>query len=206
MELKNQDIKLENIKKIYNKKIVLDIKEISISCGEVTYITGENGAGKSTLLNIIAKLDTDYSGIISGNFDSNQISLVDANPYMLKGSVYSNIKYPLEIRGNYSKEDMKKRIDQLTDKFGITLLKEKKASKLSSGETQKVAILRALSFEPKLLLLDEPTSNLDKVAKLELIEILKEYKKKGNTIIIVTHDYEFFRNLEGKKIEIEKLV
>ncbi len=65
--------------------------------------------------------------------------------------------------------------------------------------------MRALSFSPKLLMLDEPTANLDKEAKLELIDILKKYNEQGNTIIIVTHDHNFFENLKGEKIVLEKL-
>ncbi len=197
-----KDIRIKDLKKKFNRKDILNIPELTFRNGEITYLLGENGAGKSTLLNILAKVDKDYRGRIDDSFTAEEISLVDANPYMLKGDVYKNIAYPLKIR---KREDIEKSMTALLDIFNLKTLKNKEASKLSSGETQKVAIVRALSFSPKLLMLDEPTANLDKSAKLELIDILKEYNRQGNTIIVVTHDHSFFENLKGEKIVLEKL-
>jgi len=197
-----KDIKIKNLKKYFNRKDILNISELTFRNGGISYLLGENGAGKSTLLNILAKIDKDYQGRIDDPFTENEISLVDANPYMLKGDVYKNIAYPLKIR---KRENIDKSMTALLDIFNLNALKNKEASKLSSGETQKVAIVRALSFSPKLLMLDEPTANLDKSAKLELIDILKKYNQQGNTIIVVTHDHSFFENLKGEKIVLEKL-
>jgi tungstate transport system ATP-binding protein len=197
-------IEIKNLKKKFGKKEILNIERLNFKIGETTYLLGENGAGKSTLLNILAKIDLEYLGNIENIFLREEISLVDANPYMLKGDVYDNIAYPLKIR---KIDNIDERVEKLLKKFDLERLKDKVASKLSSGETQKVAIVRALSYEPKLLLLDEPTANLDKDAKLELIEILRDYKKNGTTttIIIVTHDHDFFENLKGEKIILNKI-
>ncbi|MEI6857356.1 ATP-binding cassette domain-containing protein [Psychrilyobacter sp.] len=197
-----KDIKIRNLKKKYDKKNILDIPELIFKNGKISYLLGENGAGKSTLLNILAKIDNDYRGKVEDPFTQDEISLVDANPYMLKGNVYKNIAYPLKIR---KRKDINESMVALLDIFNLNVLKNKEASKLSSGETQKVAIVRALSFSPKLLILDEPTANLDKSARLELIDILKKYNQEGNTIIVVTHDHSFFENLKGEKIILEKL-
>ncbi len=197
-----KDIKIKNLKKFFNRKDVLNISELTFKNGGVSYLLGENGAGKSTLLNILAKIDKEYQGKIDDSFVEKDVSLVDANPYMLKGDVYKNIAYPLKIR---RRKNIDKSMGDLLEIFNLKELKNKEASKLSSGETQKVAIVRALSFSPKLLMLDEPTANLDKEAKLELIDILKKYNEQGNTIIIVTHDHNFFENLKGEKIVLEKL-
>ena len=197
-----KDIKIRGLKKNFNRKEVLNIPELTFKNGGISYLLGENGAGKSTLLNILAKVDREYQGKIEDSFIDDEISLVDANPYMLKGDVYKNIAYPLKIR---KREGIDESMSALLDIFNLNTLKDKEASKLSSGETQKVAIVRALSFSPKLLMLDEPTANLDKSAKLELIDILKNYNQQGNTIIVVTHDHSFFENLEGEKIVLEKL-
>lgn len=197
-----KDIKIRGLKKNFNRKEVLNIPELTFKNGGISYLLGENGAGKSTLLNILAKVDREYQGKIEDSFIDDEISLVDANPYMLKGDVYKNIAYPLKIR---KRANIDKSMSALLDIFNLNTLKDKEASKLSSGETQKVAIVRALSFSPKLLMLDEPTANLDKSAKLELIDILKNYNQQGNTIIVVTHDHSFFENLEGEKIVLEKL-
>jgi tungstate transport system ATP-binding protein len=196
------DIKIRDLKKNFNKKKILDISELTFKNKEISYLLGENGAGKSTLLNILARIDKDYQGKIHDSFAVDEISLVDANPYMLKGDVYKNISYPLKIR---KIKDIDKSMSALLNIFDLNKLKNKEASKLSSGETQKVAIVRAISFSPKLLMLDEPTANLDKSAKLELIEILKKYNEQGNTIIVVTHDHSFFENLKGEKIILKKL-
>jgi len=197
-----EDIKIRELKKCFNEKNILNIPKLNFKKGKITYLVGENGAGKSTLLNILAKVDKDYKGEIHNVIKREEISLVDANPYILKGDVYKNIAYPLKIR---KIKDINKKMKMLLEIFNLKKLKNKEASKLSSGETQKVAIVRALSFSPKLLLLDEPTSNLDRVAKIELIDILKKYNEEGNTIIIVTHDHNFFENLNGEKIVLEKL-
>ena len=197
-----KDIKIKNLKKCFNRKKILNISKLTFKNGGITYLLGENGAGKSTLLNILAKIDKDYQGKIHDSFLEKEISLVDANPYMLKGDVYKNIAYPLKIR---KRKDIDHNMTVLLDIFNLKALKNKEASKLSSGETQKVAIVRALSFSPKLLMLDEPTANLDQAAKEELIDILKSYNQRGNTIIIVTHDHNFFENLKGEKIVLEKL-
>jgi len=197
-----KDIKIINLKKNFNGKKILNIPELIFKNKDISYLLGENGAGKSTLLNILARIDKEYQGRIEDSFLSDEISLVDANPYMLKGNVYKNIEYPLKIR---KIKNIDKKMTTLLDIFNLNKLKNKEASKLSSGETQKVAIVRAMSFSPKLLMLDEPTANLDKLAKLELIEILRRYNEEGNTIIVVTHDHSFFENLKGKKIILEKL-
>lgn len=197
-----KDIKIKDLKKNFNKKKILNISKLIFKYGEISYLLGENGAGKSTLLNILARIDKDYQGRVDDSFKLDEISLVDANPYMLKGDVYRNISYPLKIR---KIKNIEKCMIDLLNIFDLNTLKNKEASKLSSGETQKVAIVRALSFSPKLLMLDEPTANLDKAAKFELIEILKKYNEQGNTIIVVTHDHSFFENLKGTKIILEKL-
>jgi tungstate transport system ATP-binding protein len=197
---------MKNMRKTFlgGKVVANDDITLNILKGEKHAIVGENGAGKSTLLNILAKIDLEYLGNMENIFLREEISLVDANPYMLKGDVYDNIAYPLKIR---KIDNIDERVEKLLKKFDLERLKDKVASKLSSGETQKVAIVRALSYEPKLLLLDEPTANLDKDAKLELIEILRDYKKNGTTttIIIVTHDHDFFENLKGEKIILDKI-
>jgi len=131
--------------------------ELTFRNSEISYLIGENGAGKSTLLNILARIDKNYQGGIDDSFAVDEISLVDANPYMLKGDVYKNIVYPLKIR---KRENIEESMTTLLDIFNLNTLKNKEASKLSSGETQKVAIVRALSFSPKLLMLDEPTANI----------------------------------------------
>lgn len=189
-------ISLSNIKKIYNEKQVLDIDLLEIEKGKITGIIGPNGSGKSTLLNIIAGLDEKYLGTIT--YDQkvinreiyNKMTLVSQKPYLFRRKVYYNIEYPLRVR-NINKADIKKKVNEIIDRLEINELKEKKAHLLSGGESQKVSLARALVFEPKLLLLDEPTSNIDpesiKVLEREILRFNKETKA---TVIIVTHNLE----------------
>jgi tungstate transport system ATP-binding protein len=115
-----KDIKIKNLKKHFNRKDILNISELTFKNGGISYLLGENGAGKSTLLNILAKIDKDYQGKIHDSFSEKEISLVDANPYMLKGDVYKNIVYPLKIR---KRKDIDQNMRVLLDIFNLKALK-----------------------------------------------------------------------------------
>ncbi|WIV13885.1 ATP-binding cassette domain-containing protein [Proteiniborus sp. MB09-C3] len=200
---------LNNIKKYYNEKLVLVIEMLEIEKGKITGIIGPNGSGKSTLLNIIGGLDEDYLGTIA--YDpkvTNQkpydtMTLVSQKPYLFKRKVYENIEYPLKIR-NINKADMKKKVNRIISRLELEDLKEKKAHLLSGGESQKVSLARALVFEPELLLLDEPTSNIDPESiKILEREIVRFNKETGATIIIVTHNLEQSNRICDRIIYLE---
>lgn len=189
-------VSLNNIKKYYDEKLVLDIERLEIEKGKITGIIGPNGSGKSTLLNIIAGLDRSYSGTVT--YDQqvinktiySKMTLVSQKPYLFRRKVYDNIGYPLKIR-NVNKAEMKKRISEVIDRLEIEELKDKKAHLLSGGESQKVSLARALVFKPELLLLDEPTSNIDPESiKILEREVVNFNRETGATIIIVTHNLE----------------
>ena len=187
---------IDNLTKKYGKKTVLDIKSLTIEKEKITCITGPNGCGKSTLLNIIAGLDDEFSGDISYNGQAlsrgevENMTYVFQKPYLFKRSVLENIAYPLKLRG-LSHEQRNKRAMEMMVRFEIEDLKDERADLLSGGESQKVALARALVFEPKLLLLDEPTSSIDpdSIQVMER-EILDFNKKTQATIVIVTHNMD----------------
>ena len=187
---------IDNLTKKYGKKTVLDIKSLTIEKEKITCITGPNGCGKSTLLNIIAGLDDEFSGDISYNGQAlsrgevENMTYVFQKPYLFKRSVLENIAYPLKLRG-LSHEQRDKRAMEMMVRFEIEGLKDERADLLSGGESQKVALARALVFEPKLLLLDEPTSSIDpdSIQVMER-EILDFNKKTQATIVIVTHNMD----------------
>lgn len=203
------EIKLTNIRKQYADKIVLDIKELSIEEGKITGFIGPNGAGKSTLLSIMAGLDKGYLGDINynGQMISNEIykkmTFVTQKPYLFRRSVFENIAYPLKLR-NISKEKIRLLTEDIMTRLGIYNLRNKKAHLLSGGESQKVSLARALIFEPELLFLDEPTSNIDPESiKVMEREIQRFNKEKEATIVIVTHNIEQAKRLCDEIIYLE---
>ncbi len=186
-------LQIDNLSKSYGDRKVLDIDALTIKSGLITGITGPNGCGKSTLLNIISGLDDEFSGRITYNNQSlnskitENMTYVFQKPYLFKRSVYENIAYPLKLR-KISLKEIDKRVVSIIKAFEIEDLKDKRADRLSGGESQKVALARGMVFEPDLLLLDEPTSNIDpdSIGIMER-EILNFNKNRNSTIIIVTH-------------------
>lgn len=214
-------IELNNIKRVFGKKIALNDVSFKIYEGDFVVIKGESGSGKSTLLNILGRLDIQTSGIYkfddvivdeinSSYFRNKNIGFVFQSYNLINGlSVKDNLMVPYIYSKNY---DYNKYINNLNcySKFlGIFDLLNNNVSDLSGGEKQRVGILRALMLEPSLILADEPTGNLDPLNKKLIVDIFlrlnKEYKK---TILVVTHDNAFdmianrhFRLCEGKSYE-----
>jgi len=188
------NILLRDVLKKYNNKIVLDIKEFMFQSGKIYGIIGPNGAGKSTMLKIIAQLEDKNRGNIfidNKNVDKEimmKMTYLTQKPYLFNTSVFNNIAYPLKFR-KYNKVDIKKKVNDIMEAFKITHLSEQSALSLSGGEGQKVALARALVFEPELLLLDEPTSAIDpnSTEHIEKI-IIKSNRENNTTILFVTHN------------------
>ena len=189
------ELLLKNLVKEYKDRRVLDIPNGKILTGSRTAIVGANGAGKSTLLNIVAGLDIQHEGSVfygekRKSFEevSNQITMVFQKPYLLSTTVEKNITFPMKIRG-FSDEDQEKRVSLLCDELNLSHLRKQKSWKLSGGEIQKVALGRALGFSPNLLILDEPTANIDPATTGEIERMLfKINREEGTTILFVTHN------------------
>lgn len=185
-------ILLRLLKKSFGERSVLDIDSGEIKHGSRTAVIGPNGAGKSTLLNIMAGILKPTCGNIyydgSKEFPGTNISLVFQEPYLISSTVEKNIAYPLKIRG-FSKEDILTRTNLLMEELNIHKIKKQRPWNLSGGEKQKVALARALSFKPELLLLDEPTANIDPHTTAEIEKMLVEIGEKEDiTIVTVTHN------------------
>ena len=203
------EVSIKNLKKLYSDKLVLDIDNLTMEKGKITGIIGPNGSGKSTLLNIVAGLDREFSGIVKYDQKSinkeiyKEMTLVTQKPYLFRREVYENIEYPLRIRG-VKKGEIKRRVKDIIERFEIEELKDKKAHLLSGGESQKVSLARALVFEPRLLLLDEPTSNIDPESiKIMEREILKYNRETKGTVLIVTHNIEQSKRLCDNIVYLE---
>ena len=193
------------------KGISLEVEE-----GEFLAIMGASGSGKSTLLNIIGFLDKPDSGIyiLDGQevsqltkkelayLRNRKIGFVFQAFYLVPwATALENVLLPLLYRGKINKEDEKKAVE-LLKRLGLEKRINAKPNELSGGEQQRVAIARALITNPKLLLADEPTGNLDSKSSQEVMNIFKELNENGITIIMVTHDPEIADF--AKKIKIIK--
>ncbi len=203
----NLVIEMKNINKVYkmgsSEYSVLSDVNLNIEKGEFVSIVGPSGAGKSTLMNIIGCLDVPTSGeyILDGedtNCNDNKLSeirnrkigFIFQNYNLLpKMNVLGNVELPLIYQGLSNKEMKEKALKSL-ERVGLISHIKHKPAELSGGQKQRVAIARALATEPELLLADEPTGALDSKTGKEVIEMLKELNKEGNTIVLITHDNE----------------
>ena len=198
-------IKLHNIKKIFRteeietwalREVSLEVKE-----GEFVAIMGPSGCGKSTLLNILGLLDNPTEG--SYTLNGRDVSTLKENERtdIRKGvigfvfqsfnlidelNVYENIELPLLYMGVPAKK-RKERIKAVMDRMAISHRRKHFPNQLSGGQQQRVAIARAVLSNPKLILADEPTGNLDSTNGREVMELLSRLHREGTTIIMVTH-------------------
>ena len=200
-------LKIRNLKKIYNGRTVLDIKNLNFQKRKIYAIIGPNGSGKTTLLNILNLLEKPDEGQISfynreitNKSNSNilesrrRMTLVNQDPFLFHSTVYDNIAYGLKIRSIPS-EVQKSRIRNALNIVGLSSYKDRRANQLSGGEAQRVVIARALVIEPEVLFLDEPTANIDQ-KHVDVVErmIKKINKEIKTTVIFTTHDlYQAYR-------------
>lgn len=204
-------IELKNIVKKYeiNKNnTITALKDINLSIkeGELVVLKGASGSGKSTILSLIAALSKPTSGEVivdekrvsklpdnfASDFRRDNIGFIFQKYNLINTlSVKENVILPL-VPLNLGAEDVSKRLQQVLEMFHIPHKEEFIVKNLSGGEQQRVAIARANINDPKIILADEPTANLDEKLSLSFIEILKELKARGKTIIVATHDPLFF--------------
>lgn len=193
-------IELSNINKSFDKRIILSNVSLSIRANEFVCITGESGVGKTTLLNIIGLLYKPDSGEVNlngkVNFSKRDILRLRRQffgyifqDYLLM--IDKTVEENINISKNRNKQWTKKDTNEIIEKVGLDhSYLNRKVSYLSGGEQQKVAIARMMLKPFELVLADEPTGNLDYKNKRDIIEIFKDIKKAGKTIICVTHDKE----------------
>ncbi len=194
-----EEVVLENVDKAYGKVKALDKVSIEVMRGELFTLLGPSGCGKTTTLRVIAGFEIPDSGrVYIDGVDvtfkkpyERSTAMVFQNyalwPHM---SVFDNIAYGLKLRG-YSEAEIKRRVGWVLELLDLKGLEKRYPLQLSGGQQQRVALARALVVEPKVLLLDEPLSNLDARLRLRVREeIVSLQKKLGITTIYVTHDQE----------------
>lgn len=219
--MKDKLIKVENLTKIYKTGTVetkaLNNISFTIQEGEFAAVIGRSGCGKSTLLHILGGMDKptngfylfngikvmDLKGYSLARFRNQQIGFVFQGFYLMNEmNAEENVALPLGY-ANVNKRERKRRALELLDAVGLKEKAKHKPSELSGGEQQRVAIARAVAGNPKVLLADEPTGNLDEENSKKIMKLLKELNEKGLTIIMVTHDMELSKKA-GRIIRIKE--
>lgn len=214
---------IEGLTKTYGPRTVLHIPALTVRQGEVLGIVGPSGAGKSTLLRLMALLEPPTDGALrlypddderavtyaTANVeDRRHLAMVFQRPALLSRSVRANVAYGLRVRGSRNGDAS---IDAALERVSLRHLEDAHPRTLSGGEMQRVAVARALVVEPHVLLLDEPTANLDPT-NVRIIEdlIREQHKTAGTAIALVTHNIFQARRLatrvafllEGELIEV----
>ena len=181
-------IKTINLQKIFKTEEVetwaLNNVSIEVKQGEFVAIMGPSGCGKSTLLNILGLLDNPTGGEYYLN--GMEVSKYTESQRTNLRNVYENIELPLLYMG-ISASERKKRVETAMERMAITHRSKHFPQQLSGGQQQRVAIARAVVANPKLILADEPTGNLDSKNGKEVMGLLSELNKEGTTIVMVTH-------------------
>lgn len=209
-----------NLCKVYEmgdaKVEVLKDVNLEVEKAKFVAISGPSGSGKTTLLNIVSSIDKPTSGkvVVFGNdlngksedflasFRCNNIGFVFQSYNLVSTlTVAENIAFPMEWL-HKSESEIRKRIEELLEIVDLNQRKEHFPFQLSGGEQQRVAFARALANDPPLLLIDEPTGNLDKKTSLKIIQIMEKLKNDRKTIIAVTHDDRIIE-LADKKLCLE---
>jgi len=214
---------LDAITHRYGNRTILSIDHWEIARGDLVALVGPNGAGKSTLLRLLNFIEAPsegslrYKGHIVGSRNAiplalrREVTTVFQRPILLDRSVQANVAYGLRLRGQ---RFWKERVERALEQVGLASLAHRPARHLSGGEAQRVALARAIVLEPEVLLLDEPTANLDPYNARLIEEIVTALnRERGTTIILVTHNIFQARRLartvglllEGCLIEVDEV-
>lgn len=208
-------LEIKNISKSYNRqgKDFFAVKDVNlnISDGDFIHIIGRSGSGKSTFLNIVAGLLSADKGSLSldgtnymelsdeekSEFRNKNIGFIPQSPALLSYlNVLENIRLPYDM---YEKEgDSEGKARYFLNELGLEHLAKSYPKELSGGELRRIIIARALMTEPKILIADEPTSDLDIEATKEVMDLLKKINEKGTTVLVVTHELDILKY--GKKV------
>lgn len=197
------------LNKFYGKKAVIHDVRIKLCNAQCTLLIGENGAGKTTLLKIVSGLKRPDSGMIRINNETykwgqcksrllKNIMYLHQQPFMFEGTVKTNLQYLLKV----SKQPMHL-IDDAIEWAGIRDITQQNAKSLSGGEKQRVALARAFLRNPEVILLDEPTANLDRTSKIRTLDLLKQFKNRGIAMIIASHDPDIFQDIQDERLQLD---
>lgn len=210
-------IEFKNVTKQYDQRGGLKDINIVISDGEFVFIIGESGAGKTTFNKLIQKeIDPDYGKIL---FDGRDISHLNRREIpavrqrigmvfqdfrlLEKKTVYENVAFAMEVL-HKSKKEINSRVLNVIDLVGLKNKENKYPHELSAGEQQRVGIARALANNPRVLICDEPTGNLDHKTAIGIMHILESINARGTTVIVATHALDIVKDLNKRVVTIDK--
>ena len=211
-------IKLEHVSKSYTAGIpALNDVSLDFEEGEFVFIVGDSGSGKSTLIKLLLKeLEPTEGTITINNKKLNKIKrrqipkfrrnigVVFQDFRLLKDrNIYDNVAFAQKVIGE-STRSIKKNVPSMLSMVGLAAKYRSYPRQLSGGEQQRVAIARALINEPKILLADEPTGNLDNHNAWEIMKLLEEINSRGTTVVVVTHNLEIVKAMNKRVITMKK--
>ncbi len=217
----NEIFRLHNIVKRIGETFLLEIPHLSVREGRIYALVGPNGSGKTTLLNLLGLIDEPTEGQLLFRGEDvhrasptllrarRHIAMVAQHPFLFSGTVMHNLVYGLKVRGVHRRAAYKTTLHALK-RVGLEGFEKRKVSELSGGEAERVAFARAVCLEPKVLLLDEPTTNVDR-RHVPIIEgLIGEIRdRSGATVVLATHDLaqacrlsdEVFSLVDGRIVE-----
>lgn len=211
-------IEFRDVSKVYdsNGTKALNNVNIKIEDGEFVFIVGSSGAGKSTFLKLIMQEEKPTSGaVIVGDYSSETIKKRQIPYYrrtmgivfqdfrlIPKMSVYNNVAFAMRVIGAKEKE-IRKRVPYILQLVGLSHKARSMPNELSGGEQQRVSLARALVNNPKLIVADEPTGNVDPEMSHEIVDMLTKINNNGTTVIMVTHEHELVRAFPRRVIVIK---
>lgn len=211
-------ILLDRVTKSYGKdhKTAVNRVSVHISAGEFVILVGTSGAGKSTLLKLLTREEKPSSGkIVVGGIDYDtlkdkhipllrrKIGVVFQDFKLLPNrTVFENIAFALEIAGMTNRE-IKSTVPKVIELVGLTGKEKSFPHQLSGGERQRVAIARAVARQPKILIADEPTGNLDPKHSWDIVRLLEKINRYGTTVLLTTHNVDIVNKLKRRVITID---
>ncbi len=196
-------LRVTGLRKEFGSRRILDIPEIKLEAGKAYVLTGDNGSGKTTLLRILAGLES--AKIETYEFEDRalplaslrdwiryQVIYVEQHPYLFNTTIAHNIEYGLKVR-RIAKPIRDTLVSEALDWAGVNHVSNVAPRHLSGGEKQRVALARTKILNPKLVLLDEPTANLDQAARAQTIALIQKMCQENNCVLIACHDHDIIR-------------